>query len=175
MGPGVVETTKIPSMVYIEVPQTNFGNLTIKAKIEPPKKPRAARFVIEEMGAKGRDVLMDMWGDVQLAKRMGLSKSNLQFRLQFDQGFVKENELAPMLNLPPLRAGKSADNWYGFTLYGPIAKVKFKASTTATRGPGASKGGASKSPASTSKRPKVPGLRKAKPKKKPRKDPKDEK
>ncbi len=172
VGPGVVETTKIPSMVYIEVAQTNFGNLVIKAKIEPPKKPRAARFVIEEMGAKGRDVLMDMWGNVQPAKRLGLSKSNMQFRLQFDQGFVKENELAPMLNLPPLRAGKSADNWYGFTLYGPVAKVKFKASTTTARGPGASKGGsktgASKAPRGAAKKPssgaRIPGVRKASPK-----------
>jgi len=134
IGPGFVETDKIPSMLFIKVPQTNFGNLTFKATIETPKNARSARFKIDEFSSQGRDVRMEMWGDVGLARRLGASKANMKMRMQFDARFVRDNDLAPLLNIKQFRTGKGPENWYGFSIVGMLSKINFSGSVQAARG-----------------------------------------
>ncbi len=140
VGPATVKTEMLPSMAYLEVPQTNFGNLVIKASIGgKPGKPTELTF--EEFEANGRDVRMQVWGDVDLRRNAALSRSNVDLRLQFDEGFVKENSLTPLLNLQLFRSGKSSDNWYGITLKGTLSKLRPKGSVLAARGPRKKAGG----------------------------------
>lgn len=135
IGPGLVETDKIPSMVYLEVPQTNFGNLLIQAKVEQPKG-QSPKLVFEKFESVGRDIHMQLWGDVVMASNPKSSRSNLETRLKFEESYITENSLRPLLNIKHLRDGKGPDNWYGFSLYGPVGNVRFKGSVTASRGPG---------------------------------------
>lgn len=143
VGPATVKTDKLPSMAYLEVPQTNFGNLTLKATISKKSdKAKEALLTFDDFNAKGRDIHMDVWGDVKLAKNTARSTSNVDMRLKFDETFVKENSLGPILNIQIFRAGKSADNWFGLSFKGPVGKLKPRGSMRAARGPSA--GGADK-------------------------------
>lgn len=141
IGPGLVETDKIPSMVYLEVPQTNFGNLLIQAKIEQPKG-QSPKLVFEKFESVGTSIHMQLWGDVVMASTPKSSRSNLETRVKFEESYITDNSLRPLLNIKHLRDGKGPDNWYGFSLYGPVGNIRFKGSIAASRGPGKTSAGA---------------------------------
>ena len=151
IGPGLVETDKIPTMVYLEVPQTNFGNLLIKGKVQTGKNKAASKFVIEKMESVGRDIEMQMWGDVALATRLDNSRLNLEMRMKFNDKYVTENSLRPLLNIKQFRDGKGPGSWYGFVFYSTLKRMRFKGSVMASRGPSKSKQGASTKTTKTTK------------------------
>ncbi len=135
IGPGGLETDKLPAMAFIEVPQTNFGNMTFKAKIAKPSPEANPTFTIETFETLGRDIRSEAWGDVMLGATAPSSRANLMMRLQFDEGFVKENSLAPILNMGLFREGKSAQNWYGISFLGGLSTMRPRGSLAAARGP----------------------------------------
>lgn len=134
VGPATVKTEMLPSMAYLEVPQTNFGTFVMKAHIESDS--RGAKLVFDEFNAKGRDVRMDVWGDAGVGNT---ATANVDMRLQFDATFVKENSLSPVLNMQIFRSGKSSDDWYGMSFKGPISKLRPRGSVIAARGPAGTK------------------------------------
>ena len=141
VGPATVKSEMLPSMAYIEVPQTNFGNLDIQMSIEKKKGARTPRLTIDKFKGVGRDVLVDVWGYLDLASKFASSRASVDMRMQFDKRFVKENSLTPILQIKQLRSGKSADDWYGLSLRGALARAKPSGSMRAAKGPPASKGG----------------------------------
>ncbi len=132
LGPATVKTDKFPPMTYFEVPQTNFGKLVMNFDIEQ-KGSGSPKVVAQKVESSGRDIRMEMWGYVELAAKFNRSRSNMNMRLQLDEGFVKKNSLGPLLNVNEVRKGKLRD-WYGFTFLGSIAKIRFKGSTAAAKG-----------------------------------------
>ena len=138
-------------MVYLEVPQTNFGNLLIKRKVQTGKNKAASKFVIEKMESVGRDIEMQMWGDVALATRLDNSRLNLEMRMKFNDKYVTENSLRPLLNIKQFRDGKGPGSWYGFVFYSTLKRMRFKGSVMASRGPSKSKQGASTKTTKTTK------------------------
>jgi type II secretion system protein N len=140
VGPATVKTEMLPSMAYLEVPQTNFGTFVLKAKIVKDKGSQNPSLEFDEFSAKGRDVRMEVWGDVELSKVFSRGMANVSMRLQFDAEFVKENSLSPVLNIQLFRSGKSSDDWYGIAFTGLIGKMKPKGSVAAARGPSTKKG-----------------------------------
>ncbi len=144
VGPATVKTEMLPSMAYLEVPQTNFGTFVLKAKIVKDKGSQNPSLEFDEFSAKGRDVRMEVWGDVELSKVFSRGMANVSMRLQFDAEFVKENSLSPVLNIQLFRSGKSSDDWYGIAFTGLIGKMKPKGSVAAARGPSTKKGATNK-------------------------------
>lgn len=134
LGPATVRTDKFPPLTFFEVPQTNFGTLDIDMQVKT-QKPRGAKLDIATFTTSGRDVRTEAWGDVELSTRFERHRPNVELRLQFDEGFVKKNSLAPLLNVKQFRRGQNKD-WYGFVLYGTLGKIQFKGSTQAAQGPG---------------------------------------
>ena len=135
IGPAIVKTEMLPSMAYLEVPQTSLGNLFIKASITgKPGKPTTVTFERVE-NEKARDVLLQMWGKLSLYPQSDRSSADIQTRLQFNEKYVNANSLKPLLNLQLFRVGKSNDNWYGITLKGRLSKLKPAGSVLAARGP----------------------------------------
>lgn len=152
---------ELPSMGFLEVPQTNFGNGKILASIATPKGGRSPALTFEEFGSEGRDIRTELWGNVSLAAPTARSKADLKARVQIDSKFVRKNNLGFVLNLPQFRRGKGKDNWYGLQLVGLLGNIKFTGSKVASGGPdGAS---AAAAPA------KAPAAKKAAPKATPRK------
>ncbi len=130
VGPADVKVEKLP-MAYLEVPQSNFGNVKMNFKI---KNISSKKSLIEfsEVGISGRDLRGEFWGYLETGG--GRSDSaNLKMRLQLDQTFVKKNKLSAVLNIAQFRKGKNKD-WYGFTISGRMSKTKFKGSPTAAKG-----------------------------------------
>lgn len=156
VGPATVKTELLPSMAYLEVPQTNFGTFVFKGTIANEKGKSS--LVFDEFSAKGRDVRMEVWGDVELARVFARGVSDVSMRLQFDAEFVKENSLSPVLNIQLFRSGKSSDDWYGMVFKGVIGKMKPKGSVVAARGPSKSGGAAGKDAPKTSVKKAPPGL-----------------
>lgn len=138
VGPATVKTDKLPSMAYLEVPQTNFGNLAVEADIT--SEGRSPTLVFEEFEAQGRDVRMQLWGELDLGRNPATSRADIDMRLQFNEGFVKENSLAPLLNLKLFRSGKSGDNWYGISFKGLVRSLRPRGSVAAARGPSKARG-----------------------------------
>lgn len=133
MGPAEVKTDKLPSMAYLEVPRTSLGNLVFKAHIE--RKGKTPVFVFDDFSAKGLDMNMEIWGDVQLNQVMARSQSDVKLRLQFNEDFVKENSLGPILNIQTLRSGRNGEGWYGISMRGPLSRIKPKGDLKIARGP----------------------------------------
>lgn len=157
LGPGILETNKIPSMVFIDVPQTNFGNLKIKADVVEEKKQK--KFVIKDINSNGRDVEMQTWGDIKLNKSLARSILNLSMRMNFKPEYIKKNSLGSLLSLGPLFEGKGAGGWHGFTFSGTTKRLRFKGNRQVASGPSKNK-----KPATQTK-PKTP-IKKVSPKKK---------
>lgn len=165
VGPATVKTDRLPSMAYLEVPQTNFGNMIIEATIA--KQGASPKLTFDTFNTVGRDVRMEVWGDTDLPTNKR-AQADVDMRLQFDEGFVKENSLGPILNIQIFRAGKSNDNWYGISFKGRLSTLKPRGSMAAARGPSKSKAGAgAKAPARKKPTPKLPKRRNVQPKKKP--------
>lgn len=133
MGPAEVKTDKLPSMAYLEVPRTSLGNLVFKAHIE--RKGKVPVFIFDDFSAKGLDLNMEIWGDVQLNKVTARSQSDVKIRLQFNEEFVKENSLGPILNIQTLRSGRNGEGWYGISMRGPLSRIKPKGDLKIARGP----------------------------------------
>lgn len=137
LGPGILETNKIPSMVFIDVPQTNFGNLIIEADVVDQKKQK--KFVIKKINSAGRDVEMQAWGDVTLGKSFARSVLDLSMRMNFKPEYIKKNSLGSLLSLGPLFEGKGAGGWHGFTFTGPVKRMSFKGDKQVAAGPSKAK------------------------------------
>lgn len=134
LGPATVRTDKFPPITFLEIPQTNFGNLNIDMKIESGEKPRGSKLDINEFVTRGRDARSEAWGHIDMSTRLDRHRPKVEFRLQFDEGFVKKNSLGPLLNVKQFREGQNQD-WYGFTLFGTLGKLQFKGSSQAATGP----------------------------------------
>ena len=138
IGPGILETTKIPSMVFIDVPQTNFGNLTIEAEVVEQKKQK--KLTLQKVNSVGRDVEMQAWGDVKINRSMAASILDLSMRMNFKDEYIKKNSLRSLLSLGPLMEGKGAGGWHGFTFTGSVKRMRFKGNKQVAAGPSKKKG-----------------------------------
>ena len=154
VGPATVFTDKFPPMSYFEIPQTNFGTLSARIKVEngvadksrgkdvegedgesaPNKGGAEPSLVVNEFKTSGRDLRTEIWGDVAMSSTMAQSRPKIEMRLQFDESFVTKNSLAPILNMKEFRNGKN-NSWYGFVLWGTMKRLRFKGATSAAQGP----------------------------------------
>lgn len=134
IGPATIQTDKFPPMSYFEIPQTNFGTILIDLDMAEPVNERAsATLEFNRFESSGRDIRMEMWGNIGMAPKFGRARPKLQMRLQLDDTFVKDNSLSPLLNVGEVRKGKGRD-WYGFTLNGTFDRIQFKGSAAASQG-----------------------------------------
>lgn len=148
LGPATIKTDKFPPITYLEIPQTNFGTLDIQMKVaEPggdddPKAKSATRarreMQIDKFNWEGRDIRGDMWGVFKLTSRMETTSADVRMRMQFDEAFVKNNNLGALLNVPEIRKGKNKE-WFGLRLYGTLKNIRFKGNPAAAAGPEAAK------------------------------------
>lgn len=141
-GPATVKTDKLPAMAFLEVPQTNLGNLNIDLVVDD-SNPRRPALVFERFEMNGRDMRGDVWGEIRLGSNMATSVLDLKMRLQLDETFVKENSLAPLLNVSEVRKGKNKE-WFGFQISGRASNMQFRGRPDSAAGPKADK---EKSPA----------------------------
>ncbi len=137
IGPAEVKTDKLPSMAYLEVPRTSLGNLTFKGHVE--RRGKTPAFVFDNFNAKGLDVHMQIWGDLELSAKAGQSNSNISMRLQFNEEFVQENSLGPILNIQTLRSGRNGEGWYGISFKGRMSRMKPRGDLNAAKGPSKTK------------------------------------
>lgn len=134
IGPGTITSKKFGAMGFIDVPQTSFGNLTAKLNIAQTQGGQRTALKFDDVRLKGRDVRGEVWGKIDLGRGLRGSRAKLEMRLQFNDQFIKKNNLQSVLNLKWLREGKSKE-WYGFVLWGSMAKPNFKGAPTAAKGP----------------------------------------
>ncbi len=134
-GPATVKTDKLPSMAFLEVPQTNLGNLDIDMVVDD-SNPKRPVMKIEKFEMNGRDMRGDVWGDIRVGAGSGNTILDLKMRMQFDETFVKKNSLAPLLNVSEVRKGKNKE-WYGFQISGRTANVQFRGRPASAAGPSA--------------------------------------
>jgi len=134
IGPATIKTDKFPPMSYFEIPQTSFGTMVIQMEMERAKDVKdPSKLNISRFESSGRDIRMEMWGDITMAPKFGRARPKLEMRLQLDDSFVKDNSLAPLLNVAEFRKGKGRD-WYGFVMNGTFEKLQFKGSAAASTG-----------------------------------------
>lgn len=134
VGPATIKTDKFPPMSYFEIPQTSFGTMVINMEMTPPPDGKgAATLEVKRFESSGRDIRLETWGDVTMAPQLGKARPKLEMRLQLDDSFVKDNSLAPLLNVAEFRKGKGKE-WYGFVLNGTFDRVQFKGSAAASNG-----------------------------------------
>ena len=133
IGPADVKVDSLPSMAYLEVPSTSMGTMRFRSRVE--LKGKTPVFVVDEMSSKGRDMEMDIWGEVRLNKNVARSQSDMKVRLKFDEEFVKEEGLAPVLNIQTLRSGRNGQGWYGVSMKGPLSKITPRGDLAVARGP----------------------------------------
>jgi type II secretion system protein N len=135
VGPTVIETDKIPLITELSIPQTNFGNLVARMRVEPGEGARATpKLVIDQFNSRGRDLLADVWGEVNLANNLGASRPQIELRMQANEDYVTSNNLGMVFNLAEFRNGKH-NEWYGFVLVGSFQNLNFRGSRTAAQGP----------------------------------------
>ncbi len=127
---------ELPSMLFLEVPQTNFGNGRIRATIATPKGGRSPSLTFDEFSSEGRDIRTELWGNLSLASPTPRSKADVKARLQIDSKFVRKNNLGIFLNMRQFVDGKGKDNWYGFQLRGLLGNIKFTGSAASSIGAG---------------------------------------
>lgn len=152
VGPGTITSKKFGAMGFIDVPQTNFGTLDADLNISQTKGGRDTELRFDTLSLEGRDIRGEVWGKVDLGRGMRGSRAKLEMRFQFNDQFIKKNNLQSVLNIKWLREGKSKE-WYGFVLWGSLAKPNFKGAPTAAKGPpeegpGQATGGAAGQPPS---------------------------
>ena len=156
VGPAKIKTDKFPPITYLEVPQTNFGTLEIKLAVKDKddeankdkKDDKKAgkgthsssrrRLAIDTFKWSGRDIRGDIWGDFKLASRVDQVSTDVRMRMQFDDSFVKKNNLGPFFNVAEIRKGKNKD-WFGLRLYGTLKNIRFKGTPGAAAGPDGAK------------------------------------
>lgn len=128
---------------HVNIPQTNFGNMELELHVER-KEGQQPKVVLDGWRAKGRDVQLEVWGHVDLARRMANAEARLKLRVQLNPEFTQQNEaMGAMLNNEKMQNGKRGD-WYGLVFWGPMRNMQWKGSPTAAAGPdneGGEKGG----------------------------------
>lgn len=134
VGPGTITSKKFGAMGFIDVPQTSFGTLEADLNIRQTKGGRDTNLTFDKLSLKGRDIRGEVWGNIDLGRGLRGSRAKLEMRFQFNDQFIKKNNLQSVLNIKWLREGKSKE-WYGFVLWGSLAKPNFKGAPTATKGP----------------------------------------
>jgi type II secretion system protein N len=140
VGPGTITSKKFGAMGFIDVPQTSFGTLEADLNIRQTKGGNDTDLTFDKLSLKGRDIRGEVWGKIDLGRGMRGSRAKLEMRFQFNDQFIKKNNLQSVLNIKWLREGKSKD-WYGFVLWGSLAKPNFKGAPTAAKGPPEGGGG----------------------------------
>jgi type II secretion system protein N len=134
IGPGTITSKKFGAMGFIDVPQTSFGTLTADLNIRQTKGGRDTELTFDKLSLKGRDIRGEVWGKIDLGRGLRGSRAKMEMRFQFNDQFIKKNSLQSVLNIKWLREGKSKE-WYGFVLWGSLAKPNFKGAPTAAKGP----------------------------------------
>lgn len=130
-----LETDKLGPMGFIDIPETDFGQLDAHLVIEPEpngllSKMRFKDFRIHE----GEDVRGEVWGDLTLGRNAAQGSARLEMRFQFDERYIRTRNLGDMLQMGYFREGKNKD-WYGFMLWGRLNAPRFKGSPAAAEGP----------------------------------------
>jgi type II secretion system protein N len=119
---------------HVNIPQTNFGNMELELHIER-REGQQPKVVLDGWRAKGRDVQLEVWGDVDLARRMANAEARLKLRVQLNPEFTQQNQaMGAMLNNEKMQNGKRGD-WYGLVFWGPLRNMQWKGSPTAAAGP----------------------------------------
>ncbi len=132
-----IQSDEFGPMAFIDVPSTSLGNLDARMVIDKGDNARTPSLQVEEFRFHGgRDVRGQVWGDVNLAERFGSSRPKLQMRFQFDDKYVRDNDLSSVLRIKWFRDGKNED-WYGFVLMGRMSNPRFEGAPSAGRGPDA--------------------------------------
>jgi type II secretion system protein N len=130
-----IHTDKLGPMAFIDVPPTSFGSLDANLVIDKPKGSRQPSVNFERFEFHdGRDVRGQVWGDLELGQSLATSQAKLKMRFQFDEKFIKTNDLSSVLQMSYFRDGKAKD-WYGFVLWGRMGDPRFKGAPTAASGP----------------------------------------
>jgi type II secretion system protein N len=137
-------TDALGPMGFIDVPQTDFGRLDAHLTIARPKGESRSTLKFEEFRFhEGEDVRGQIWGDIELGRGMARSVAKIEMRFQFDDKYIRSNDLSSVLRLGYFREGKNQD-WYGFLLWGRLSSPRFKGAPTAAAGPKKTDGGAKK-------------------------------
>jgi len=135
VGPATVKTDKFPPITYLEIPQSNFGTLTIKMKVTHDEGKAPPRLEFQTVKWSGRDLLGEAWGYLTLTNNIRTTRSKVKMRMQLDEKFVRKNDLGPLLNVAEVRRGKNK-NWFGFEIYGRLSNLQFKGSPAVAGGKG---------------------------------------
>lgn len=133
LGPGLVKreslpsavAASIPSMLYLDIPSSSFGNMVFEADVRK-NKAGEPELAILKAETQGRDVRGELWGGFSFPAGKGATRAELSMRMQFDEGYVRKNNLGVLLNIEQFRKGKSNDNWFGFEFKGPINRLNAK-------------------------------------------------
>ena len=129
LGSTVVSVDEFP--VDLELPTTNFGNLT--ARISAESSGSGTAFNIDEFQTRGRDIQTEMWGQLVVNQR-GV-EPNVDFRFQVNQEYVTENDLGAVFNWSEFQEAEY-QNWYGFSITaGRGGEPSVEGSRSAAQGP----------------------------------------
>lgn len=131
----VLETNKLGPVAFIDVPETDFGQLDAHMSIGPDKDKSKSKMEFDEFRFHdGKDVRGQIWGNIDLGRAMNRSTAKLEMRFQFDDKYIRSNDLSSVLSMQWFRNGKNQD-WYGFLLWGRLSSPRFKGAPTAAAGP----------------------------------------
>lgn len=131
----VLRTDKLGPMGFIDVPETDLGQLDIHLTIaQAPGKPASMLEFKEFRFHGGEDVRGEVWGDIELGATRAQGNARVEMRFQFDDKYIRSNNLSDVLRMGYFREGKNQD-WYGFMLWGRLNAPRFKGSPTAATGP----------------------------------------
>lgn len=130
-----LHTDKLGPMAFIDVPETDFGQLDAHMTIGQGEDKSKSKLEIEAFSFhNGQDVRGEIWGHVDLGRNAGQSIARIEMRFQFDDKYIRSNDLSSVLNMQWFREGKNQD-WFGFLLWGRLSKPRFKGAPTAAAGP----------------------------------------
>jgi type II secretion system protein N len=145
LGPGLVKKDTLPSAVaasipaalYLDIPSSSFGNMVFEADVVVNKAGEPELHILKA-STQGRDVRGELWGKLMLPVGSAPMRAELSMRMQFDESYVRRNNLGMLLNIEQFRKGKSSDNWFGFEFKGPLSRLNattLRGSIVAAQGP----------------------------------------
>jgi len=130
-----LHTDKLGPMAFIDVPETDFGQLDAHMTISQGEDKSKSKMEFEEFSFHdGEDVRGQIWGHLDLGRSAAQSIAKIEMRFQFDDKYIRSNDLSSVLNMQWFREGKNQD-WFGFLLWGRLSKPRFKGAPTAAAGP----------------------------------------
>lgn len=130
-----LHTDKLGPMAFIDVPETDFGELDAHMTISQGEDKSKSRMNFDEFSFHdGEDVRGQIWGHLDLGRSTTQSIAKIEMRFQFDDKYIRSNDLSSVLNMQWFREGKNQD-WFGFLLWGRLSKPRFKGAPTAATGP----------------------------------------